>query len=120
VKLGAYAIATGLPILGLAIFGMGMPSPWPMYVVGLTLLSFGVARLVWSGWRGSESSWLVAAPAAAILTWTLYELVRQEVPLYGIGILGEMTAPSLSGATAVGILVIGWVSRGRSRGIRER
>jgi hypothetical protein len=123
-RLGVAAIALGLPFLAIGIFLLGDRSGQITrtgYVVGLALLLFGVARLFWAGWHGSFLSWVIAAPAAAILNWTLYELVRQEVPMYGIGILGEMTAPTLSSAVGIGALVVGWLGRGRdSRDIRQR
>jgi membrane protease YdiL (CAAX protease family) len=113
-KLGVLAVAIGLPLLGLGVFAIPYDTGRTMYVVGLVLLSFGVARLVWAGWHRSDVSWVIAAPAAGILTWTLYELVRQEARLYGIGVLGEMTAPTLSAAVGVGFLVVGWLRHGHA------
>jgi membrane protease YdiL (CAAX protease family) len=116
-KAGALAVAIGLPLLGFGIFMMGDRSGQltrPAYFLGLVLLLLGVARLSWSGWHGNGVAWLVAAPAAAILTWALYELIRQGVPLYGIGIYGTMTAPILSAGVGLGILVVGWLRRGRT------
>ncbi len=81
------------------------------YAFGLVLFSLAVARFGWLGWQGNGVAWLVAAPAAGVLTWTLYELVRQGVPLYGIGILGEMTAPTASIVVGLGVLFVGWLRR---------
>jgi membrane protease YdiL (CAAX protease family) len=116
-KVGTIAVLIGSLLLGFGVFMLGDRSgriTGSALVLGLLLLSFGVARLVWAGWHGSASAWIVAAPPAAILTWTLYELVRQGVPLYGIGIFGEMTAPILSSAVGIGIVVMGRLGGGRS------
>jgi membrane protease YdiL (CAAX protease family) len=116
-KVGVVAVAIGLPVLGIGVFLIGDRSgrmTTAAYVLGLLLLSLGVARLFWAGWHGSVLSWVIAAPVAAVLAWTLYELVRQEVRLYGIGILGEMTAPTLSAAVGVGALVAGWLRHGKA------
>ena len=116
-KVGGVGVAIGLPLLGIGTFMMGDRSgriTGTAYAVGLLLLAVGVARLYWAGWHGSTVSWVIAAPAAGVITWTLYELVRQGVPLYGIGILGEMTPPTLSAAVVIGTPAIGWMRRGRA------
>lgn len=120
-KLGLGAVVVGIPLLGLGIFLMrGGLIAATAYYVGLPLLAIGVARLLWAGWRGSIASWLVAAPAAGILTWALYELIRQGVPLPEIGVLDEMTAPMLSATVMIGIIVIGGVRLARSRDVARR
>jgi hypothetical protein len=111
VKTGAIAVSIGLLLLGLGIFTMGDRGgrvTGSAYVLGLVLLCAGVPRLLRAGWHGSGRSWIIAAGAAA-LAWALYELIRQSVPLYGIGIYGEMTAPILSTAVAVGTILAGWL-----------
>lgn len=121
-KLSVVASLLGMLLLTLGIFVLGgrsYPINLAAYVAGLGLLALGVTRLAWLGWRGSGRSWLIAALPAAILTWTLYELVRQTPPYLPIGILGEHTAPLVSTTVAVGLVAIGWF-RVRSRDIRER
>ena len=112
------ALALGLALLGAGIFSFnaGPTSTAVVYVAGITLTSLALASFIRTGWHGSGISWLVASPTAAILTWTLYELIRQGVPLYGIGILGEMTAPAVSFAVAAAILVVGWLRTSRFDG----
>lgn len=121
-QLSVVASLLGMLLLMLGIFVLGSRS-YPInlaaYVAGLVLLSLGAARLAWLGWRGSGRSWFIAALPAAILSWTVYELVRQTPPYLPIGILGEYTAPLVSTLVAVGLLAIGWF-RVRSRDIRER
>jgi len=110
------AVVLGLGLLGSSIFGMAFEptSTRIAYVGGIALVAFGVASLVRTGWHGSGRSWLVAASTAGVLTWTLYELIRQGVPLYGIGVLGEMTAPAVSFAVVLAILLVGWLRTARS------
>lgn len=124
-RIGIVLLLGGLGLVLFGLFAITRARPCPTescgvdlnsaaFVSGLSLLSLGVARLFWSGWHGSGVSWLIAAPAGGILTWTLYEVVRQGVPLYGIGILGEMTAPTISTAAGIVIIAIGWLRRGRT------
>lgn len=116
-RLGVLALAVGLPLLGLGIYGIdrGGTIRATSYPAGLVLLSLGVVMLAWSGWHGSDASWLIAAPAAAILTGVMYELVRQGPPLPQVAFLGELTGVVLSGAAGIGTVVIGWL-RARRRG----
>lgn len=105
-----------------AVPGAPCPSPSPGEVAaygGLIVLVLGVFILVRSGLRGSLASSALGALAAIPATWTLYEVVRQGVPLPGIGVLEEMTAPALSATVALAILVVGAVSHVRSRDIAE-
>lgn len=121
-KLSIVASLLGMLLLTLGVFVLGgrsYPINLVAYVAGLVLLSLGVARLAWLGWRGSGRSWLIAALPAAILSWTVYELVRQTPPYLPIGILGEYTAPLVSTIVAVGLVAIGWF-RVRSRDIARR
>lgn len=116
-KLSVVASLLGMLFLTLGIFVLGgrsYPINLVAFVAGLGLLSLGVALLAWLGWQGSDRSWLIAALPAAILTWTVYELVRQTPPYLPIGILGEYTAPLLSTIVAVGLVAVGWF-RLRSR-----
>jgi hypothetical protein len=119
-KVGAVALVIGLLLLGVGIFLMGDRSGqinlWA-YLIGLLLTTAAVTRLVYAGWHGSPGSWLVAAPGAAVLTWTLYELVRQQLPMPQIGVLGEMTAPTVSIAVAGATVVIGALRLSRPRDI---
>ena len=121
-RLGFVASLLGMFLLTLGIFVLGGRS-YPVnlyaYVLGIVLTALGVGRLVWVGWRGSGRSWLVAALPAAILTWTLYELVRQDPFYLPVGFLGTYTAPLLSSTVAAGLVAIGWF-RTRSRVIRRR
>ena len=120
-KLGLAAVVIGIPLLGLGIFLIhGGQIAATAYRVGLPLLAIGVARLLWAGWRGNIASWVLAAPAAGILTWTLYELIRQSVPLPEIGVLGEMTAPTLTAVVIIGIIVVGGLRLARTRDIYRR
>ena len=80
---------------------------------GLTLLLVGIVRLAYEGRQSRGWSLLIAAPAAGVLTWTLYELIRQGLPMPSIGVLDEMTAPVLS-AAAVLALVVAWLVVRRS------
>jgi hypothetical protein len=84
------------------------------YTLGLGLLALAVARFLWTGWHGTALAWLVGAPVAAILVWTLYELIRQAMPAPGIGILGEMTAPTVSVAVGGSVLLVGWIRHSRA------
>jgi hypothetical protein len=120
-KLGLAAVIIGLPLLGLGVFLLrGGQIAATAYSVGLTMLAIGVARLLWAGLRGNIVSWLFVAPAAGILTWTLYELIRQSIPLPEIGVLDEMTAPTLTAAVMIGIVAIGVFHFARSRDIERR
>src|SRR5690242_14114811 len=44
---------------------------------GLVVLLVGIVTLGFAGWRGSVSSWVIAALAIVPATWTLYEIARQ-------------------------------------------
>jgi hypothetical protein len=122
-KLGTVAATVGMLLLGFGIFMIGDRSgriTGTALVAGFVLLSLGISRLIWAGWHGSQASCFLVAVPAAVFTWAFYELIRQAIPLPAIGVLGEMTAPTLSTAVAVGILVIGWLRPVRSRDIRQR
>lgn len=117
------ALIAGVALLGGGIFFIGDRSGQitrVAYVAGIALLSLAVVSIIRSGWRGSRAAWVVAAPAAAILTWTFYELARQDVPLPQIGFLGEMTAPTLSAVVAIGLLILGWARTSRLRDQQRR
>jgi hypothetical protein len=125
-RIGAILVASGLGLLLFGIFAITRARPCETascgvdvnaiaYGVGLVLLSLGAGRFFWTGWHGSGMSWVIAAAAAGILAWTLYELIRQGVPLYGIGILGEMTAPTVTVVVGIGVIVIGWLRQTRHR-----
>jgi membrane protease YdiL (CAAX protease family) len=124
-RIGASLLVSGLILILFGLFAITRARPCldescgldlnsTTLSLGLVLLALAVARLIWTGWHGSGVSWLVAAPAAGVLTWTIYEVVRQGVPLYGIGVLGEMTAPTLSVAVGVAVIVSGLLRQGRS------
>lgn len=119
-KLSVAALALGIPLLTIGVFLVrGGDISRVGYTLGLLLISFAVARLVWLGWRGRGWAWLVAAPPAAILTWTIYELVRQTPPYPPIGFLGTDTAPLLSAVSAIGLVTVGWL-RSRAPDTRPR
>jgi hypothetical protein len=122
-KAGVLALTSGLALLGIGVFLIGDRSGQinrTAYVAGLTLLLVGMVRLAYLGRESRGWSLLIAAPAAGVVTWTLYELIRQGLPMPSIGVLGEMTAPVLS-ASATFALVVGWlVVRRSSSEIRER
>ena len=121
-RLGIAAALLGVFLMTLGIFVLGGRS-YPVnlyaYVLGIVLTALGVGRLVWFGWRGSGRSWLVAAFPAAILTWPIYELVRQDPFYLPVGFLGTYTAPLLSSTVATALLAIGWF-RNPSRVITRR
>lgn len=121
-KLGLAGIAVGIPLVGLGIFMIhGGELGLAAYVIGLAALSSGTARMIWAGRRGSGIPWLLAAAPAGALTWVVYELGRQNVPLPGIGILEEMTAPTLSFTVAAILLLAGVFRVARSsRDISQR
>jgi hypothetical protein len=121
-RVGVVSALVGMLLLALGIFVLGgrsYPVNLAAYVAGLGFLSLAVARLAWLGRRGDGRNWLIAALPAAILTWTVYELVRQTPPYPPIGVLGEYTAPLLSSVVAVGLVAIGWL-RLRSHDLPER
>ena len=114
-KSGVALFAIGAILLTFGIFlvfDRGVFSG-PSYVVGLVLTTLGFLRLGWAGWHGSMAAALVAALAAAILTWVFYELVRQSPGLPDIGFLDEMTAPVLSATAGLLVLVVGAIRRSR-------
>jgi hypothetical protein len=122
-KPGILAVTIGMVLLGFGIFMMGDRSgriTGSAYLLGFTLLSLGIARLLWLGSKGRVASWFLVALPAAVFAWAFYELIRQAIPLPGIGILGEMTAPTLSAAVALGLIVIGGSRLARSRDIQRR
>lgn len=119
-KLGLAALVVGIPLLAFGVFVVrGGEVTVTAYWAGFVLLSLGVARLLWAGWRGSRASWLLGAPAAGLLAWTLYERVRQTPPYPPISVLGADTAPILSAGVAVGLVLAGWL-RLRSRDTHPR
>ncbi|NJD27994.1 MAG: hypothetical protein FIA92_06810 [Chloroflexi bacterium] len=109
---GALLMAFGFAIGPFMCRVPGVPCPRPTvadlaFYGGLALVVLGLARLLWAGWRGSRLSWFFAAPAAGLITWTVYELVRQGIPMPEIGFLGTMTAPTLSAGVAIAVVVVG-------------
>ena len=131
-KAGALIALVGSVLIFVGLFGMlgrcavpGAPCPSPSLgevaaYGGLLLLVLGVLILVRSGLRGNLASSALGAVAALPATWTLYEVLRQGVPLPAIGVLDEMTAPALSTAVALAILGVGVVSHVRSRDTAKR
>lgn len=131
-KTGALMALAGSALIFVGLFGMlgrcavpGAPCPSPSAgeiaaYGGLVILVLGVFILVRSGWRGHLASSVLGALAAVPATWTFYEIVRQGIPLPGIGVLDEMTAPVLSAAVALTILLVGAMRRARSRDIYRR
>jgi hypothetical protein len=112
VKLSLAALALGIPSLAIGIFLVrGGDVSRLAFTVGLVLLTLAVVRLVRLGRRGTPWAWEIAALPAAILTWTIYELVRQSPPYPPIGVLGTSTAPVLSLAVAFACLTMGWLRR---------
>ena len=87
----------------------------PSFAIGLVLTTVAFLRLGWAGWRGSIAASIVAGLVAVILTWTYYELIRQTPGVPPIGFLDEMTAPVLSAAAGLLVLVVGII---RARGHR--
>jgi membrane protease YdiL (CAAX protease family) len=115
-KFGVIGTAIGLLLLGDGVFSMGDRSGLTnqrLYVAGLTLLMVGIVRLAYVGRQSRGWSLLFAAPAAGVLTWTLYELIRQGLPMPTIGVLAEMTAPVLSTISTL-TLVVAWLAVRRS------
>jgi len=115
-KYGTLAVATGVLLLGAGVFLMGDRSGLTngrLYVAGLALLFVGIIRLAYAGRQSRGWSLLVAAPAAGVLTWTLYELIRQGLPMPSIGVFDEMTAPLLS-AIVTSALAAAWLIVRRS------
>ena len=131
-KTGTLIALVGSLLIFVGLFGMlgrcarpDVPCPSPSLgevsaYGGLLVLVFAVFILVRSGLRGNFSSAALGAVAALPATWTLYEVVRQGVPLPGIGVLDEMTAPALSAAVALAIVVVGAMRHLRSRDIARR
>jgi hypothetical protein len=110
VLLGALLMAFGFAIGPFMCARPDLPCEGPTlagvaFYGGVMLMTVGLARLLWAGWHGSRIGWLIAAPAAGLLTWVVYERIRQG-PLPGIGILGTMTAPTLSLAVAIGVIAV--------------
>jgi hypothetical protein len=109
----------GCLLIGFGIFGApfacarpGVPCSGPSVAaatlsIGLASSAVGLLLLLRVGWAGTRRAWLLAAPVAATLTWTGYELIRQG-PAPGIGLLGEMTAPALVAAVVASILLVAW------------
>ena len=110
-----------------AVPGVPCPSPsWNevVYYLGVVVLVVGAAMLVWSGWRGSTASWVLAAVAVIPATWIVYELARQSLcPLLSDPALsracltayGEMTAPVLTFGVGGFVLVVGLLRLRRLR-----
>jgi hypothetical protein len=138
VRAGAVAALIGVPLILGGLFGSigscarpDVPCPSPRWnevaaYLGLASLVFGIGLLVWSGWRGSGTGWVLAAVAAMPATWFLYELGRQTLcPLITdpsvssacLTAYGEMTAPVLSFAVGGILLALGWL---RARQLRLR
>jgi hypothetical protein len=107
--LGILLLFVGLAAVAFGMFGMA--NTQPIFVVGIVLSCSAFALLVWSGWRGRFASWLAASPAAIVLTWITYEAVRQSPARPDIGVLGLLTAPLLSLAAGIAVIVIGWARR---------
>lgn len=110
-----------------AVPGVRCPSPSVNEVLaytGLLILVLGVTILLWSGWRGSVTGWVLAAAATVPAVWFVYELARQSLcPLLSdpaasracLAAYGEMTAPVLSAGVALATLGIGWLRLRRVR-----
>ena len=120
-KLSLAALAVGLPSLALGIFVVpGGDLGLVTFTTGLVLLILAVARLIWLARRGTPWAWELAALPAAILTWTVYEVLRQTPPYPQIGVLGLSTAPVLSLAVAAACLTMGWLGRRPARVQRDQ
>jgi hypothetical protein len=107
-KSGVVTFVLGTMLLGFGVFSMFYGDVARIaYFVGLVLLVVAIAQLIWSGWHGRRASWPVGALAAAIVTWTIYELVRQTPPYPDVGFLETYTAPLISSVAAALLLAIG-------------
>jgi hypothetical protein len=113
-------LAIAVILVGYGIFGLDRSGATtrPSFFIGLALMAISLLLLVRAGWRGSRSSWVVAAIGAVIGTWTVYELLRQSVcPLIDdrttmiacLTAYGEMTAPVLSATAGAIVLAVGWL-----------
>jgi hypothetical protein len=109
-KLGVILLGLGAALLTYGIFGIDRGAvSRPSYVIGLILMTAALMRLAWVGWNGNLAATVLAGLASAILTWTVYEMVRQSPSLPAIGVLGEMTAPLLSATVAAVVIVAGLI-----------
>ena len=109
VRLGSIALVAGAILLGFGVAGRIFPSAMGLagYYGGFVVLFVSLVAFLKAGWQGDGLAWLIATLPAAILTWAMYELVRQTPPYPPVGVLGEMTAPTLSALVAVAIVVVG-------------
>jgi hypothetical protein len=126
-RVGALTALLGVLLITVGVFSFGgcarpdVPCPSPTWneviaYLGVVALFVGIGMLVWSGWRGSRVSWVLAAVAAVPATWFIYELARQSIcPMLSdpaslracLTAYGEMTAPVLSFGVGVSALVAG-------------
>lgn len=126
-RVGALTALLGVLLIMVGLFSFGgcarpnVPCPSPTWneviaYLGVVVLFVGIAMLVWSGWRGSLASWVLAAVAAVPATWFVYERARQSIcPMLDdpassracLTAYGEMTAPLLSLGVGVFVLVTG-------------